>query len=280
MREAEGKRRTSRSEAIAVISLIIFIIVFQLVTFLIGRFAPMQEEEVFSYPSLPDKDSSFSNGVATITTYDTDSCASVRNNGSNNDRNRTGTRAFVGNNDAKDGADYDANYVTNNDANRKKQGLSGSRIIKVRQNSTPYGKRQYEYKRAEIIDLNSADSASLVTLYGIGPYFAKRILEYRERLGGSYVSIFQLLEIKGIDSSKFSSIRKRIKTGGSVCKFSIAESDFNFLRRNPYIGYASAKRIIAFREEHGARMCRLDILLSEGILNQEQVDLLKAYVTE
>lgn len=247
MREAEGKRRASRSEAIAVISLIIFIIVFQLVTFIIGRFAPQQEEaEGFSYTSLPDKDSSALNGKATVTVSSSDSCANIGDNG----------------------------------AYRKKQGLSGSRIIKVRQNNTPYGHRQYGYKKAAVIELNSADSAALVTLYGIGPYYAKRILEYRERLGGSYVSVFQLLEIRGIDSTKFDSIRKRIKVDGSVRKFSIAESDFNFLRRNPYIGYVSAKRIVAFREEHGAEMCRLNILLDEGILNQEQVNLLKAYVAE
>ena len=44
MREAEGKRRASRSEAIAIISLIVFIICFQFVTFLVGRFAPLDEE--------------------------------------------------------------------------------------------------------------------------------------------------------------------------------------------------------------------------------------------
>ena len=34
------------------------------------------------------------------------------------------------------------------------------------------------------IELNSADSAALTKLYGIGPSFAKRIVKYRGELGG------------------------------------------------------------------------------------------------
>ncbi|HEU4716825.1 MAG TPA: helix-hairpin-helix domain-containing protein, partial [Bacteroidia bacterium] len=37
-----------------------------------------------------------------------------------------------------------------------------------------------------ILELNTADSALLVTVNGIGPVFAKRIIEYREKLGGFY----------------------------------------------------------------------------------------------
>ena len=158
--------------------------------------------------------------------------------------------------------------------------MSGSGIIKIRRNNTPYGHRQYGYKRAEKINLNTADSAVLTTLYGIGPYFAKRIIEYRERLGGSFVSEFQLLEIHGIDSARFGSIRGRIAIDGNVRRLSIADSSFNFLRRNPYIGYGAAKKIIAFREENGADMCSLENLLNVGILNHEQFELLKAYVIE
>ncbi len=251
MREAEGKRRASRSEAIAVISLIVFIICFQLVTFLVGRFAPLDEEGGDNYVSLPDKDSIF------ITTSEAKS-------------------AGIADSSLKGGTSVGRQKKPKG----KKDGLSGSGIIRIRRNNTPYGHRQYGYKRAEKINLNTADSAALTTLYGIGPYFAKRIIEYRERLGGSFVSEFQLLEIKGIDSARFGSIRGRIAVDGNVRKMSIADSSFNFLRRNPYIGYGTAKKIVAFREEYGADMCNLENLLNAGILNHEQVGLLKAYVIE
>ena len=251
MREAEGKRRASRSEAIAIISLIVFIICFQFVTFLVGRFAPLDEEGGDDYVSLPDNDSIFITTSEAKTTGNADSCL---RGGNSVGRQRKSERG--------------------------KDGLSGSGIIKIRRNNTPYGHRQYGYKRAEKINLNTADSAVLTTLYGSGPYFAKRIIEYRERLGGSFVSEFQLLEIHGIDSARFGSIRGRIAIDGNVRRLSIADSSFNFLRRNPYIGYGAAKKIIAFREENGADMCSLENLLNAGILNHEQFELLKAYVIE
>ena len=45
------------------------------------------------------------------------------------------------------------------------------------------------------IELNSADSATLVSIRGIGPYYAKKIMRYREQLGGFH-STRQLKEIK------------------------------------------------------------------------------------
>lgn len=251
MREAEGKRRVSRSEAIAVISLIVFIICFQLVTFLVGRFAPLDEEGTDYYLSLPNNDS-----IVTVLEEPKVTIAADSNLKDNN------------------------SIVGKKKPEGRKHGLSGSGIIKIRRNNTPYGHRQYGYKRAEKVNLNTADSATLTTLYGIGPYYAKRIIEYRERLGGTFVSEFQLLEIKGIDSAKFGSIRGRIAIDGKVRKLSIADSSFNFLRRNPYIGYDAAKKIVAFREEHGADMCSLGNLLNAGILNNEQIELLKAYIVE
>jgi len=249
MREEEGKRRVSKSEAVAVISLIVFIIVFQLFTFLINRFAPLEEDKdagPYVYPPYRDSVVASNDNVTTVA----DSCMGSQQKPANRQQNSSGSK------------------------------ISGSKIIKIRRNNTPYGHRQYGYKKAEVINLNTADSAAFTTLYGIGPYFAKKIVEYRERLGGSFVSEFQLLEIKGIDSARFESIRKRIMVDGNVRKFSIANSSFLFLKNNPYIGYRAAKGIIAFREEHGADICLLSNLLNAGILSLEQVALLKAYVVE
>ena len=41
-------------------------------------------------------------------------------------------------------------------------------------------------RKKRVVELNGADSAELVKLYGIGGYYAKRIIEYRERLGNFY----------------------------------------------------------------------------------------------
>ena len=57
-----------------------------------------------------------------------------------------------------------------------------------------------------LIDLNQADSAQLLALPGIGPYFAGKIVRYREKIKG-YTSVDQLLEIYRFDQEKLDGIR-------------------------------------------------------------------------
>ena len=62
------------------------------------------------------------------------------------------------------------------------------------------------YIRIPKLDLNSADSEALLSLRGIGPYYASKILDFRRRLGGRFSSIDQLLEIQGFDRERLDGI--------------------------------------------------------------------------
>ena len=53
---------------------------------------------------------------------------------------------------------------------------------------------QVKIKAGEHVVLNTADTTVLKTVPGIGPYYARKVVEYGERLGG-YVSVDQLDEI-------------------------------------------------------------------------------------
>ena len=64
------------------------------------------------------------------------------------------------------------------------------------------------YKR---VNINSADSAEFTTIYGIGPYFARKIVEYREALGGRFTSFEQLLDIKGFNIERLNQILESIE---------------------------------------------------------------------
>ena len=59
------------------------------------------------------------------------------------------------------------------------------------------------------VELNSADSAALDALPGIGPYYARQILAYRERLG-FYADISQLLDIRGMDTARLRRLADRL----------------------------------------------------------------------
>ena len=55
------------------------------------------------------------------------------------------------------------------------------------------------------LDINKADSAAFDDLPGIGPYFAAKIIEYRNELG-SFSELEQLMDIKYFDREKFDAL--------------------------------------------------------------------------
>jgi len=106
-------------------------------------------------------------------------------------------------------------------------------------------------KPGEIIELNTADSAKLTALKGIGPAFAMRIARYRGRLGGFFRKE-QLKEIVGIDSLKFAGISSQVSADAAkVKKININTVSFNQLRLFPYLNYNQVNAIIQYRTQHG-----------------------------
>jgi competence ComEA-like helix-hairpin-helix protein len=100
------------------------------------------------------------------------------------------------------------------------------------------------------IDINKADSTTWESLPGIGPTLAKRIILYREKLGG-FLNISQLLEVWGLQDSVLQKSKNRLILGGEIKKININLVTFEALKTHPYIGYKSANAIINYRNQHG-----------------------------
>lgn len=96
------------------------------------------------------------------------------------------------------------------------------------------------------LDINLADSAAFDTLPGIGGWFARQMIEYRERLGG-YSYPEQLMEIRNFDREKFNKLSDLIfispQTAVPYPLWTLPEDE---LKRHPYIGSA-AHGIVLFR---------------------------------
>ena len=128
------------------------------------------------------------------------------------------------------------------------------------------------------IDLNEADSSALISVRGIGPYFCKAILAYRKALG-SFASIDQLLEIRGMDQEKFDRIKDQVFVHpAGIKKFSIAEADRSFLSKHPYIGAYNARGIALFLQSHSKEECTLKALFENKILSSEDTLKLHPYI--
>ena len=135
-------------------------------------------------------------------------------------------------------------------------------------------------RKKRVVELNGADSAELVKLYGIGGYYAKRIIEYRERLGNFYTPE-QLMEIRGIDSTRFSGFKNNITADTSkIRKFSLDKASRYFLSSHPYIGSYVTRGILMLRQRFGAEYCTLENLEREGLLTSEATSALRHYIIE
>ena len=103
----------------------------------------------------------------------------------------------------------------------------------------------------EIIEINTADSARLTMIRGIGPSFARRITRYRERLGGFY-NKEQLKEVFGIDAAKYAEIEEGIAVDGRhIIKLNVNTATFDQLRRFPYLSFKQMNAILEYHNQHG-----------------------------
>jgi len=101
-----------------------------------------------------------------------------------------------------------------------------------------------EIKKKVLVDLNTADSVTLLTLYGIGPSFAKRIIKYRNLLGGFYTKA-QLLEVYGFDQDRLDKIDANCEAGpGGIKKINVNTVKTEDLKKHPYLDYYTAKAIV------------------------------------
>ncbi|MDR1023744.1 MAG: helix-hairpin-helix domain-containing protein [Prevotellaceae bacterium] len=129
------------------------------------------------------------------------------------------------------------------------------------------------------VDLNSADTALLRTLPGIGKYFAQKIVEYREQLGG-YTSTEQLLEIKNFGDERMQRLADRVSVDTSaVQKFTLSEESLALMRRHPYLGAYAARGIAQYAKRKGGP-ATLDELLKNNLITSLQAEKVKRYVRE
>ncbi|MDN3583717.1 helix-hairpin-helix domain-containing protein [Mucilaginibacter flavus] len=124
----------------------------------------------------------------------------------------------------------------------------------------------------EIIEINTADSAKLTMIRGIGPSFARRIVKYRDRIGGFY-NKEQLKEVFGVDDTKYAEIKNEVAVDAKhVTKLNANTATFDQLRRFPYLSFKQMNAILEYRNQHGDYESIADMkniaILDDGILRK------------
>lgn len=130
------------------------------------------------------------------------------------------------------------------------------------------------------VEVNTADTAALIALPGIGPSFARGIVKYRESLGG-YHSLEQLGEVYVLKDKP--DALARIKELLTVDTLAIRRVPLNTctveeLAAHPYARWRIAKPVIAYRQQHGP-FTRIDELLAIPVLDAEGLRKLAPYLS-
>ena len=116
-------------------------------------------------------------------------------------------------------------------------------------------------------DINLADTSMLQTIKGVGSVLSRRIVDFRDNLGG-IVDVNQLFEVYNLDSIVVVNLIDKSYIEGSFkpSPLLINNNTESELAAHPYIAWRQARLIIAYRNQHG------DFNSSEDLLKVYSVD--------
>ena len=125
-----------------------------------------------------------------------------------------------------------------------------------------------------VIELNSADSTALVSIRGIGPYYANKILRYREQLGGFHATR-QLKEIK-FQYLNIDSLLPHFSVNPALIrKKELDTMSFKSVLHHPYLVYEDVQLIFNAKRKYGK--INYSILESQKVLPLFKLKKIKPY---
>jgi len=106
-------------------------------------------------------------------------------------------------------------------------------------------------KAKQIVELNQADSLQLISINGVGPFYAKQILNYRKELGG-FRDYAQFAEIWGLEKLELQKLKQQTSIDTLyIRKINVNTIELEQLKVHPYLNYKQVKMIVNYRKQHG-----------------------------
>ena len=109
------------------------------------------------------------------------------------------------------------------------------------------------FQQLQQVQINWATETDLTEIPGVSKGLAKRILQYRDKLG-FYINQEQLYEIfKSPDHDTWADIMPFLlfDVHDTLPFLFVNEMDIPTLSRHPYVGFSLGRRIVHYREQHG-----------------------------
>lgn len=119
-----------------------------------------------------------------------------------------------------------------------------------------------DFETRNVYEINSASKEELLSIKGIGPFFADKIIEHRSATGG-FVNLEQLLTIYNFNESNLDEVRPYLIIDiNNIKKLNLNLVTLNQLKQHPDVNWDMAKSIIDLRTELGAFSSLDQLLLS------------------
>jgi competence protein ComEA len=142
---------------------------------------------------------------------------------------------------------------------------------------SPFESKNIESKTFKVVDVNQATNEDLLQLRGVGPIFAARIINHRDKIGG-FATIEQLKEVYGLPDSTLQNIIPYLKLTTPVYrKLHINKATADAIT-HPYLTRKQAEALIRYRLNHGEFKTIID-LKQTGVLSEPILEKLRPYIS-
>ena len=140
---------------------------------------------------------------------------------------------------------------------------------------------------SSLVNINTASSAELESLPGVGKVTAQRIIDYRNT-HGNFDSPEDLVNVRGIGKSKLAHIlphitamntgSKVVQSQSSAAKIDINRATAKQLEQLPGVGPVTAKRIVDYRNTNG-KFDKLQDLVNVRGISWAKLDVMRDMIT-
>lgn len=139
--------------------------------------------------------------------------------------------------------------------------------------------RKFETEKKQLLFINTATQEELESLPGIGTFFAKNIIKYRDKIGG-FCKKAQLLEVWKFDLEKYNSIEGLIYiTLQDIRKININSALAADFKAHPYINWNQANALVKMRIQKGGTFRSIEEIKECVLIDEELFDKLKPYLS-
>lgn len=143
------------------------------------------------------------------------------------------------------------NFIILPEDRKKKDSLNNNPQLTDNQLDTNK-KKNYSKIEPQKFDINQADTSTLKQIRGIGSYFARKIIEHRDKLGG-YHEVAQAKQVWNLKAETFEKLAQYafVAKDFEVKKININTASVEELKNHIYLSYKLANTIVNYREQHG-----------------------------